>query len=120
MPLDGVYKAGFAKTQEAYQKAVVPLFESLDRLENILTSQDYLVGPVLTEADIRLWVTIVGLRFDRSLFPLLMPRSFLDSFRPSIRWTLQVQHSHHPEWLPRHTFVCHHPLTTSLYITNEV
>jgi putative glutathione S-transferase len=59
---NGVYKAGFARTQEAYQKAVVPLFDSLDRLEKILTGKDYLAGGVLTEADIRLWVTII--RFD--------------------------------------------------------
>jgi hypothetical protein len=38
----------------------VPLFQSLDRLEKILTGKDYLVGDVLTEADIRLWVTIVN------------------------------------------------------------
>jgi putative glutathione S-transferase len=59
---NGVYKAGFAVTQGAYQKAVVPLFDSLDRLEKMLTGKDYLVGDVLTEADIRLWVTII--RFD--------------------------------------------------------
>lgn len=58
--LDGVYKAGFAGTQEAYEKAVYPLFESLDRLEKMLTGRDYLVGDKLTEADIRLFVTIVG------------------------------------------------------------
>ena len=57
---DGVYKAGFAVKQEAYEKAVVSLFDSLDRLEKLLTGKDYLVGGVLTEADIRLWVTIVG------------------------------------------------------------
>jgi len=59
---NGVYKAGFAVTQGAYQKAVVPLFDSLDRLEKMLTGKDYLVGDVLTETDIRLWVTII--RFD--------------------------------------------------------
>lgn len=54
-----MYKAGFAGTQEAYEKAVYPLFESLDRLEKILTGKDYLVGDTITEADIRLFVTIV-------------------------------------------------------------
>lgn len=56
---DGVYKSGFAATQSAYEAAVIPLFESLDRLEKILTGKDYLVGDTLTEADIRLFVTIV-------------------------------------------------------------
>lgn len=57
---DGVYKTGFAATQEAYEAAVVPLFDSLDRLEKILTGKDYLVGDRLTEADVRLFVTIVS------------------------------------------------------------
>jgi len=59
---NGVYKSGFAQTQQAYETAVLPLFESLDRLEGILTGKDYLVGDRLTEADVRLFVTIV--RFD--------------------------------------------------------
>jgi len=59
---NGVYRAGFAGSQEAYEKALYPLFESLDRLEKILTGKRYLVGDTLTEADIRLFVTIS--RFD--------------------------------------------------------
>lgn len=57
-----MYKSGFAQTQEAYEAAVIPLFESLDRLEKILEGKDYLVGDRLTEADLRLFVTAV--RFD--------------------------------------------------------
>ncbi|EPQ52286.1 hypothetical protein GLOTRDRAFT_112236 [Gloeophyllum trabeum ATCC 11539] len=59
---NGVYKTGFARTQEAYEKALFPLFESLDRLEKMLEGKQYLIGDVLTEADIRLFVTII--RFD--------------------------------------------------------
>ncbi|PFH49589.1 hypothetical protein AMATHDRAFT_62909 [Amanita thiersii Skay4041] len=59
---NGVYKAGFATTQEAYEKAVVRVFEALDKVEKLLVGKDYLVGDRLTEADIRLWVTII--RFD--------------------------------------------------------
>jgi len=59
---NGVYKSGFATSQKAYEAAVVPLFRSLDRLEELLTGKDYLFGNKLTEADIRLWVTII--RFD--------------------------------------------------------
>ncbi|KAI0078572.1 glutathione S-transferase [Panus rudis PR-1116 ss-1] len=59
---NGVYKSGFASTQKAYEAAVNPLFESLDRLEKILQGKDYLVGDTLTEADVRLFVTII--RFD--------------------------------------------------------
>ncbi|KAF9368325.1 hypothetical protein CPB97_004730 [Podila verticillata] len=59
---NGVYKAGFATSQTAYEDAVYPLFQSLDRLEGMLSKSDYLVGNTLTEADIRLWTTII--RFD--------------------------------------------------------
>ncbi|TFK50164.1 glutathione S-transferase [Heliocybe sulcata] len=51
---NGVYRAGFAKSQEAYEAAVIPLFESLDKLEKMLTGKEYLVGDQLTEADVRL------------------------------------------------------------------
>jgi len=59
---NGVYKTGFASTQEAYESNVKPLFASLDRLEGMLKGKNYLVGGKLTEADIRLFTTIV--RFD--------------------------------------------------------
>lgn len=59
---NGVYKSGFATAQEPYEKAVTVLFKSLDRVEEILKKEKYLVGGVFTEADIRLFTTIV--RFD--------------------------------------------------------
>lgn len=59
---NGVYKAGFATTQDAYQQAVIPLFETLTWLERRLSEREYLVGEQLTEADIRLFTTLV--RFD--------------------------------------------------------
>lgn len=59
---NGVYKAGFATTQEAYEEAVIPLFESLDWLEHKLTVQRYLTGDQITEADWRLFTTLI--RFD--------------------------------------------------------
>ncbi|WP_454885391.1 glutathione S-transferase family protein [Sphingomonas oryzagri] len=59
---NGVYRAGFATTQQAYEEAVYPLFESLDWLEARLDGHDWLVGDRLTEADIRLFTTLI--RFD--------------------------------------------------------
>lgn len=59
---NGVYKSGFATTQEAYDEAVTPLFESLDWLEERLSGQRYLIGDRLTEADWRLFTTLI--RFD--------------------------------------------------------
>ncbi len=59
---NGVYKAGFATSQQAYEEAVVPLFETLDWLEARLSETRYLAGSTLTEADIRLFTTLI--RFD--------------------------------------------------------
>lgn len=59
---NGVYKAGFATTQEAYEEAVIPLFETLDWLEQRLATQRYLIGHQITEADWRLFTTLT--RFD--------------------------------------------------------
>ena len=59
---NGVYRAGFAKGQGAYQKAYHQLFDRLDALSDRLSTRRYLVGDTITEADIRLWVTLV--RFD--------------------------------------------------------
>lgn len=59
---NGVYKSGFATTQAAYEEALVPLFESLDWLDDILENSRYLAGDQITEADWRLFTTLV--RFD--------------------------------------------------------
>lgn len=59
---NGVYLSGFATTQSAYEAAVVALFETLDWLEGLLAQHRYLVGDALTEADWRLFTTLV--RFD--------------------------------------------------------
>lgn len=59
---NGVYQSGFATTQEAYETAVGPVFETLDWLEERLSKGRYLMGDALTEADIRLFPTLI--RFD--------------------------------------------------------
>lgn len=59
---NGVYKCGFASTQEAYEEAFYKLFNTLDNIEKILGENRYLVGNQLTEADWRLFTTL--LRFD--------------------------------------------------------
>ena len=59
---NGVYKAGFATTEAAYKEAVVVLFDALDTLEARLADQRYLLGDTITEADWRLFTTLV--RFD--------------------------------------------------------
>jgi len=59
---NGVYRAGFADSQEAYDDAVTDLFDALDRWDDVLADQRYLVGDELTEADVAMFTTLV--RFD--------------------------------------------------------
>ncbi|MFT4632660.1 MAG: putative glutathione S-transferase [Candidatus Pseudothioglobus sp.] len=63
---NGVYRAGFATTQSAYEAAFHSLFDSLDWVERLLTKQRYLAGAQLTEADWRLFTTLI--RFDAVYF----------------------------------------------------
>ncbi|WP_076537564.1 glutathione S-transferase family protein [Shewanella sp. UCD-KL21] len=59
---NGVYRCGFATSQQAYEAAITPLFASLDQLEQRLATKRYLMGDVITEADWRLFTTLI--RFD--------------------------------------------------------
>ena len=63
---NGVYRAGFATTQEAYEQAFHELFAALDTLDERLSTRRYLTGPQITEADWRLFTTL--LRFDAVYF----------------------------------------------------
>ncbi|KAM0795325.1 transferase [Usnea florida] len=70
---NGVYKTGFATTQEAYEASLYPLFDSLDRLEGHLGEpghQPYLFGEHVTEADVRLYTTLI--RFDVAYYNIFM------------------------------------------------
>lgn len=69
---NGVYKTGFATTQEAYEEHVYKVFEGLDRVEEHLGQQGhnpYLFGDHITEADIRLYTTLI--RFDVAYFSIM-------------------------------------------------
>lgn len=103
---NGVYKCGFATTQAAYENALTPLFSSLDRIESHLSQQSaYYFGPNVTEADIRLFTTIIrfdpvyvqhfktNLRDIRSGYPAIhawLRRLYWDV--PAFRETTQFEH----------------------------
>jgi len=60
----GVYKAGFAPSQEVYDRNVIPVFGALNKLENIIAQNGgpFVLGPTMTELDVRLYATLI--RFD--------------------------------------------------------
>ena len=78
---NGVYRAGFATTQQAYNEAVQQVFEALDWLNNHLNNRTYLVSEQLTEADIRAFVTLI--RFEIAYFGL---------FRCNLKHLWQYEH----------------------------
>ncbi len=78
---NGVYKCGFATTQEAYNEAITPLFDTLDFLDQRLATKRYLTGNTITEADWRLFTTLV--RFD----PV-----YVGHFRCNIRRIADYEH----------------------------
>jgi putative glutathione S-transferase len=100
---NGVYRAGFATTQIAYEEAYRDVFAMLDELEERLSSGPYLFGNALTEADIRLFVTLV--RFDAAYFGLFKTnkrriadyanlQAYLERILavPGVRGTVNIDH----------------------------
>ncbi|MHA6480793.1 glutathione S-transferase family protein [Paenibacillus sp. strain BS8-2] len=63
---NGVYKCGFATSQESYEKAYDMLFDELDRLEELLSERRFLLGDAITDSDVRLYTTLV--RFDTAYY----------------------------------------------------
>lgn len=74
---NGVYRAGFAGSQEAYDEAVDELFDALDRYDDLLADRRYLAGDVLTEADLAMFATLV--RFDHVYHTI--PTTFAKDYR---------------------------------------
>jgi putative glutathione S-transferase len=79
---NGVYRCGFAKTQNAYDIAINELTESFDRIDQILQNQRYIAGDEFTEADVRLFVTL--LRFDEVYVVYFKTNSRMVTYTPSI------------------------------------
>ncbi len=115
---NGVYRAGFARTQLAYEEAIGPIFDTLDWLEQRLSQERFLCGDQLTEADIRLFTTLI--RFDCVYFGHFKCnlRQIVDYPRlwaytrdlyqwPGIAATVNFMH------IKRHYYLSHHHLDSS-------
>lgn len=111
---NGVYRCGFATTQTAYDEAIHDLTQAFDRVDEILQNQRYIAGDTLTEADIRLFVTLV--RFDEVYTVyfktntrfVYRTESILNYLReiyqiPSVKSTVNMEH------IKAH-YYCSHPI----------
>ncbi len=112
---NGVYKSGFAKTQESYEEAVFSLFLTLDRLDALLSRSRFLLGDRLTEADIKLIPTL--LRFDVvyvSHFKCNLRRIIdyknLSRYVADMLEILAVRETHPVDHIKRHYFCSHDSL----------
>jgi putative glutathione S-transferase len=109
---NGVYKCGFATTQQAYESHFEPLFETLDWLERRLADQRYLMGRRFTEADIRLFTTLV--RFDAVYYShfkcnkkRLVDYPQLWGYTRDIYQNLEIGTTVHMEHIKGHYFMSH-------------
>ncbi|MDQ6989754.1 MAG: glutathione S-transferase family protein [Mariprofundaceae bacterium] len=122
---NGVYKCGFAGTQAAYDEAVHNLFSALDKLESDLQAQPYLLGSTITEADWRLFTTLI--RFDAVYFGHFkcnkkqiadyphLSRYLLDLYQqPHIKNTIHIEH------IKRHYYYSHDSINPTRIIPQGI
>ena len=110
---NGVYKCGFAQTQDAYDENIVPLFDALDWLEQRLSDgREWLVGDQLTEADIRLFTTLV--RFDPVYFvhfkcnvKMIRQYDALSAYMKRIHDMPEVKPTVHLDHIKQHYYYSH-------------
>ncbi len=105
---NGVYRCGFATTQDAYDEAYLALFAALDNIEARLAAQRYLAGPVITEADWRLFTTLV--RFDTVYYShFKCNRQRLRDYHQLWNYTRELyQHRHIAETVNMHHIKTHY------------
>ncbi|GBF89678.1 glutathionyl-hydroquinone reductase-like [Raphidocelis subcapitata] len=90
---NGVYRCGFAQKQEPYEVAFKELFAALDRCEEVLSRQRYIAGPALTEADVRLYMTLI--RFDPVYVVYFKTNARFIRDYPNLRGYVRDVHSAH-------------------------
>eukprot|EP00744_Colponema_vietnamica_P011390 GILI01016020.1.p1 GENE.GILI01016020.1~~GILI01016020.1.p1 ORF type:complete len:379 (+),score=78.73 GILI01016020.1:101-1138(+) len=118
---NGVYKCGFAKSQEAYNVAVTSLYEALDRVESMLANSRFLLSNTITDADVRLFQTLV--RFDevyvvyfkcnkKQIAEYPNMRNYLRDIYQSFPGVTQAVHMDHI----KHHYFASHPVLNSFSI----
>lgn len=115
---NGVYKVGFARSQEVYNKEVLELFVVLDEIEAHLSQHDFLCGDVLTEADIRLFVTL--LRFDpvyvghfKCNLNRINDYEFLPKYVARVRSVHDIEDTIHMDHIKQHYYQSHTSINPS-------
>jgi glutathionyl-hydroquinone reductase len=115
---DGVYKTGFAASQEAYEKNFKALFNCLEELDVILSQSKYLVGDRLTEADIRFFTTLI--RFDpvyylhfKCNFKMIREYQNLHNYLKSLYQIPEIRMSCHFDHIKEHYYRSHSWLNPS-------
>lgn len=109
---NGVYKCGFATTQQAYGEAYTALFDALDKIEFILSQTPYLVGEQITEADWRLFTTLI--RFDEVYYghfkcnkKLIKDYPYLSAYRKKLYQWPGVAQTTNFDHIKRHYYFSH-------------
>lgn len=109
---NGVYKCGFAKSQEAYETAFLNLFSALDKVEHILSKQSFIVGDRLKITDVRLFVTLI--RFDEVYFVYFKTNKKSMTQYPNIMRYLRdlykieaIRNTTHMDHIKRHYYTSH-------------
>ena len=115
---NGVYKVGFARTQEVYEKEVLQLFVVLDEIDAHLENNDFLCGGELTEADIRLFVTL--LRFDpvyvghfKCNLNRIKDYGQLPKYLNRVRYAYDIEDTIHMDHIKRHYYQSHPTINPS-------
>jgi len=115
---NGVYKVGFARSQEVYDKEVLQLFVVLDEIDAHLSKNDFLCGNQLTEADIRLFVTL--LRFDpvyvghfKCNLNQIKDYEYLSAYLNRVRYAYDIEDTIHMDHIKKHYYQSHPTINPS-------
>ncbi|MGC6366944.1 MAG: glutathione S-transferase family protein [Candidatus Marinamargulisbacteria bacterium] len=115
---NGVYKVGFARSQDVYNQEVIRLFTALDEIDRHLESRPFLCGDALTESDIRLFVTL--LRFDpvyvghfKCNLQRIKDYTHLSAYMDRVRTAYDIEDTIHMDHIKDHYYMSHPTINPS-------